>query len=533
MIYAQNTPQKPVIAIGIEVASPDLMHQWMLEGHLPTFTALAEKGCFAPLRSNTEISSGSIWPAFSTGTTPQQNNQFFTHMQLQSGTYKIIKKYANDIPVAFFWRYLEAGGKKTCVIDVAQTWPQPDLKGTLVAGWGSEYPGWKRSSNPPELIRELVQTYQTHPLCDVYRLSIRPETKREYEDLVYNLHLGLDRKIGLTEDVFARDQWDFFLSMFPETHWAMHLLYQTLDKSHPDYQPGMIPEAQNIFVELLRKIDSCLARLIQRRPEANVVVFSGSGMGPNYSGIHLLEDVLDHMPAASGEASPRKATQKGVSLLPARRWKGNKVRGVENLLSVTVLERLKKCVPKQIWDTTARRILFAGNRWKEVRAFSLPNDYSGAIRINLKGREPAGVVESGDQYDALCRELTHELYQLINVDTGKPAVSEVISLARLYGSTSLGDLPDLIVKWANDAPINAVASATIGRVEKQSGERRPGAHRDYGFVIASGDRIAPGAALEGAELLDLVPTFFSLLGVPIPSHFDGHVLPCVYSGAHR
>ena len=196
-----------------------------------------------------------------------------------------------------------------------------------------------------------------------------------------------------------------------------------------------------------------------------------------------------------------------------------------------MLENLKKMVPKKIWDKTARRILFAGNRWKEMRAFSLPNDYSGAIRINLKGREPDGVVEPGEEYEALCQELTGELYQLLNAETGNPAVQEVITLSRLYGGQPLGDLPDLIVKWANDASVRVVESPTIGRVEKKSGERRPGAHRDYGFVIVAGEKISQNTVLESAGLLDLVPTFFSILNVSIPPHFDGRLLPCFRAGA--
>jgi len=158
------------------------------------------------------------------------------------------------------------------------------------------------------------------------------------------------------------------------------------------------------------------------------------------------------------------------------------------------------------------------------RAFCIPNDHAGAIRINLKGREPNGIVEPGREYDVICDELTREISELVNVDTGKKAVNEVLRIDEFYQGEHIWDLPDLIVKWTGDAPIRALYSPRIGTVSGENPERRTGAHRPYGFLIASGKHISQGKGIEQASIMDIAPTILYLMGQRVPRDMDGRVL---------
>jgi predicted AlkP superfamily phosphohydrolase/phosphomutase len=168
-----------------------------------------------------------------------------------------------------------------------------------------------------------------------------------------------------------------------------------------------------------------------------------------------------------------------------------------------------------------RRLLHAGHRWAQSKAFALPNDYSGAIRINLSGREPRGVVRP-HEYEAVCDKIEHELKQLVNPDTGAPVVRDVIRPQRLYPGEELGDFPDLIITWTNDAPVSTVTSPSVGTISRAFPERRSGAHRNDCFVLSS--RALNSHEGAGASLLDLAPTIFELLGSPPARHFDGRSL---------
>jgi len=513
---------KQVLAVGIEVGNYQLVKDWINLGLLPVLQSISEQGSLCPMSTVTEISSGSIWPSFGTGTNPLRNGQFFTHMQLANGSYRINKKYASDIPVEPFWALLARDGCRVFSFDIAQTRPINGFNGINLCGWGSEYPAWPRSSWPEPLMHELVSRYGSHPLVNSYRLSISPETEEEYKDFYEKLTTGLQRKGEICVDLLGREPWDLALIVFPEVHWAMHLLWQTYDREHPDYNPDVRLPFDNIFLDLYERLDAWIGRFMELMPGADVVVFSGSGLGPNYSGWHLLPEVLDKI----GAGPPKENdTRYSVSaLLPMQRWGASKIRKIEDRLSLDVIEFLKKRLPAPIWDKVTRRMLYAGNRWDKSRAFALPNDYNGAIRINLRGREPSGTVSPGAEYESLCNEIIDELKQLINPDTGRPVVAEVFRLREMYPEEDLGDFPDLIVTWANDAPITAVESARVGLVSRAFPERRSGAHRNDCFLISSHGLDTQTSEGRSPSLLDVAPTIFDLLGARPASHFDGSSL---------
>lgn len=514
--------KKQVLCIGIEVGNYQLVKDWIDLGRLPVLESLCRQGSLRPMSTVTEISSGSIWPSFSTGTNPLKNRQFFTHMQLQAGTYKINKKYASDVRGEPFWAGLAKQERRIFSFDIAQTCPIKNFNGINLCGWGSEYPAWPRSSWPRFLMKELVSRYGDHPLVNSYRLSISPESGDEYEKFYNNLTTGLQRKGEISLELLRRERWNLALIIFPEVHWAMHLLWQTYDPEHPAYDPALRLPFDDIFLDLYRKLDTWIGRFIELMPDADVLVFSGSGLGPNYSGWHLLPEILDRIGVGPPE---RDQSEAAVSrLLPMRRWGASKIRKVEDTLSLKVIEFLKKCLPAAIWDKTTRRLLYAGNRWGESKAFALPNDYSGAIRINLKGREPSGVVAPGYDYESLCTRIIDELKQLKNPDTGRPIVAEVLRLPELYPDEDLGDFPDLLVLWTNDAPITSVTSPSVGRISRPFPERRSGAHRDDCFVISNRRLDTTDRNPATSSILDIAPTIYDLLGADPPDHFDGSTL---------
>jgi arylsulfatase A-like enzyme len=51
-----------------------------------------------------------------------------------------------------------------------------------------------------------------------------------------------------------------------------------------------------------------------------------------------------------------------------------------------------------------------------------------------------------------------------------------------------------------------------------------GSHRIDGVLIATGPRIRPGTRVSGATIFDLLPTWLSLLGQPVPAGLDGRVI---------
>jgi predicted AlkP superfamily phosphohydrolase/phosphomutase len=167
----------------------------------------------------------------------------------------------------------------------------------------------------------------------------------------------------------------------------------------------------------------------------------------------------------------------------------------------------------------------AGIDFARSRAFCLPTDLQGFIRVNLKGREPDGTVAPGAEYDAVCDEIERELLTLKCEGAERPVVKQVLRTHREYGGADhLEQLPDLCVRWNDDEPTPAIdypGHGTVTGTPKDIG--RSGNHRPRGFLVGVGPGLRPGVRAEG-DILDIAPTVFALLGAEAPGDWDGEVL---------
>jgi predicted AlkP superfamily phosphohydrolase/phosphomutase len=162
--------------------------------------------------------------------------------------------------------------------------------------------------------------------------------------------------------------------------------------------------------------------------------------------------------------------------------------------------------------------------WAGMEAFALPSFSEGYVRLNVRGREAQGIVEP-DRYDETCDRITAELHRLTNPRTGTPAVRRVVR-TRASADDAGGERPsdaDLIVLW-DGVPMDVVDHPRAGRIGPVP-FKRSGSHVHRGFLMACGPGIAQGQRLPERHALDIPPTILTLLGAPVPSHFEGTATP--------
>ncbi len=94
----------------------------------------------------------------------------------------------------------------------------------------------------------------------------------------------------------------------------------------------------------------------------------------------------------------------------------------------------------------------------------------------------------------------------------------------IYQGPNLNDLPDLVVLWAEDAPINQLQHPRFGVISAEGFKLRKTQHVTDGFMIAGGKHINKNAYLSGASTLDIAPTILYLMNQVIPDEMDGSVL---------
>jgi predicted AlkP superfamily phosphohydrolase/phosphomutase len=275
----------------------------------------------------------------------------------------------------------------------------------------------------------------------------------------------------------------------------------------------------SVYEALDRAVDSMVRAA---GDDATVIVISGDSVVPNHAGWHLLPEVLERLGYLAGpEPAPAQGGTEGAG--QARRF--DPVRTLRDLLPKDFRKNLARMLPTALRDRLAQRVDSADVDWSRTRAYCLPTDLEGYIRINLRGREPQGTVEPGAQCEQLLAELTAELAQLRDPATGRTIVRDVLRTERAFPGARSGWLPDLVVRWQSDAPIAAAASERIGVIALPSPDPRPGTHAGPGFVLAAGSGIPAGGSLTEGHILDFAPTLLARQGVEVPAHMKGQVWP--------
>jgi predicted AlkP superfamily phosphohydrolase/phosphomutase len=162
--------------------------------------------------------------------------------------------------------------------------------------------------------------------------------------------------------------------------------------------------------------------------------------------------------------------------------------------------------------------------WPRMRAFALPSFSHGMVRINLRGRDPQGMVDP-EEYASYCDELTDALWSLRNARSGRPIIKAVTRTRRSH--TEDGEyLPpaDLMITWNPEESTDVAESSLVGRIGPVPW-LRTGGHSPDGFCILCGPGIKPGSRLrDNATVTDLTATMLQMLGITLPSYVEGRSL---------
>ena len=259
-------------------------------------------------------------------------------------------------------------------------------------------------------------------------------------------------------------------------HRASHLLWQTVAPDDPLFARRRQGLDGRALIDVFRAADAAVGQILAAaRPGARVAVFSLHGMRPARGVPTLLHPLLVDLGYAAvprgRRLSPRDAGRTAFAALKANapNWLRHTWRRVA---SPAMLNAMAEPTAMKAYD------------WERTRAFSLPSDQHGWVRINLAGREARGVVPAAD-YAAVCDELSAALLATRTQD-GRPVVRRVLRLADGTGGRPLEKLPDLVVDWedaAHDSPLRLRGSTLACSPE---GLRLTGKHAYEGFLVGVG-----------------------------------------------
>ena len=489
MATALAAPQ--TIAIAFDGAEPTLVRRLIAAGELPVLAGLAARGTWSRVTSSANVGSASVWPTFASGQDVLEHGMHYV-WRWEPDRMRVVRDHGESIVP--WWKAVAQAGRRVLTLDVPFL-PLVDVEGCVeVADWGAhDRVRPSAVARPQRLLAEIAQSVETHP----YQRDPAPPhddpSLRYLATAAQRARGGAALRGALAARLIAEQQPDLALVVFTEMHRASHLLWQTIAPDDPllaDRRQGLDERA---LVDVFRAADRAVGEILAAaQPGARVVLFSLHGMRSARGVPTLLHPLLVDLGYAAvprgRRMSARDAARTAFAALKARA--PNPVRHAwRHVASPAMLNAVAEPTAMKAYD------------WDRTRAFSLPSDQHGWVRINLAGRESRGTVPAAD-YTAVCEEVAAALLATRTQD-GRPVVRHVLRLADANGDGPLAKLPDLVVDWedaAHDVPLRLSGSTLECRPE---GLRLTGKHAYEGFLIAVGTPPA-GDVIASRELHRLI-----------------------------
>jgi predicted AlkP superfamily phosphohydrolase/phosphomutase len=328
----------------------------------------------------------------------------------------------------------------------------------------------------------------------------------------------VDMRTRAAQHLLSRYDWDFFMLHYIATDWVQHFLWHCMDRTHPRFDEREARTYGDSILEIYQRVDRALGELVGGLGQDTVVlVMSDHGFGPFYKYIYLNNWLLEkRLLSLKDEFATRfKDALFSMHVTPSSLY------GLLDRLGlVRVAFRASK---KQRHDLLSAFFLsWQDIDWTKTKAYSFGN--VGQIFINLRGREPQGIVEPGEEYEELREEIISNLAELRDPETGAQLAEHIYRREEVYSGEQTEELPDILFLPLNMEYGATGLSAFVSNHVVAPSFAYSGSHRMEGVFILSGAGVMPGLVVEGAQILDMAPTILHLLGLAVPREMDGRVL---------
>lgn len=449
-----------VAVIGLDCGTPQLLRD--LEDETPTLHALMERGMHGELESITPPITVPAWACAMTGKTPGQLGIYGFRNRKDTSYDGLAIAHSGSVKEPAVWDLLGARGLRSLLIGVPPSFPPP-----------KEFPGWRvgcfltppsaeRFAYPKELEVEIAE--ELGPGND-YIFDIPDFRKAGYDVVLDQVFRMTERRFRVARRLAREKPWDFFMLCEIAPDRLHHVFWQHHDPSHPLHEPGNPYETA--FHDYYRFLDDQVASLLEALPDdAVVIVMSDHGARPMMGGICFNDWLI----------------REGY---------------------LTLSSTPDRVIP----------IKDAEIDWSRTVAWG-DGGYYGRLFLNVKGREPQGVVEPS-RYEEVRDELVAKLEAMPGPD-GEPLGTKVFKPQDVYPDVR-GVAPDLIVYFGDLAwrSVGSVGNPSIYTYENDTGP--DGANHDRAGIFAmAGAPGQPTGEVAGLRLVDVGPSILRLYGLEAP-----------------
>lgn len=509
-----------VMVIGLDAATWDVILPGVAEGRLPNLARLMSQGAHGPLQSVPNMNSLAAWTTFMTGKHPGSTGIYWFY-EHAADSYNLRFLNGGDVPAARFWEIAGAAGKKVGIVNVPMTYPAMAVNGFLIAGLDAPGESSPSFTYPTGLYEELQREVGEY-LIDTNILGYA-RSGRWKQALAATEQVIAQRERAATY-LLQRYPWDLAVVVYTALDRIQHTFWSDPSAPLPTDVAQLRRASETVF-RFYARMDEMVGRMVALAGrDATVLIMSDHGAGFNQrSNMYLL-------PWLESLGLFHRLQQKESAASAARRALFHRASALaDGLISKQWRRRIMQRLPGGRAGIV-ERLHRVPCDWSRTKAYV---DYiQPAIWINLRGREPEGIVAPGAEYEELRTYLINQLTACRDPRTGTPVVKRVCRREEVYHGPYLDEAPDLHIFWNDEALVTgyrytdaAGHTVTVG-TPTDVVERRnvTGDHRPEGIVLLTGPQVQPGQQIIGAHIADIAPTLLYLMDQPVPSDMEGRVL---------
>lgn len=536
---------KKVLVLGLDGCTFDLLDPWMEEGLLPNLRKIRAEGVSGILKSSFPPVTGPAWISFMTGKNPGKHS-IYEFLVRKPHSYREVPVNSNYRDGQTLWEILSGQGYKVGVLNVPLTYPPQEVNGVLISGFLT--PGGKRDFiHPPELLDEIEEKFGKYYL-HLRSLEIATVLSDSYiATFLQDCRSMMLYKFEVAKFLIQKEAFDFLMLHIVATDRVQHALWNILDPQHQHYRSDLAERYYDEVVSFYRELDKQVGEINDMYSSSGIVfLISDHGFCKINKTIDLNVWLLKegYIKLKKGFFTRLKffLWQRGftyewlygrLGLGWGRLW--GKILGKlwDKMLVLILNSKFVKppmdfvndlILNKSLWLLSLKDV-----DWPRTRAYCKTG--LGQIFINLKGREPEGMVNGGQEYENLKGEIIRRLQDFMNELTGGKSEAEIYAKEEIYSGDYFNEMPD-VTFLANKDGYQAGSFVDFGSNRTTSDVTLiTGNHDMDGILLARGESLKKGVSINEANIMDIAPTILYMMGCKIPEDMDGKVLRGIFKEA--
>ena len=512
---AQRKQNLRLMIIGLDGADWAILQPYIAAGELPALARLCADGCHGTMRSTVPPVTPCAWTTLFTGVNPGKHGVFDFVRSRCGGEVKLTSAASRKAPT--IWQLVNEAGLTWGMLNAPWTYPPDELDGYIISGMGTPRFGPEMAS-PRSLfaqIQELVGEYAIEPSKELW---LRQNPRAE------NIDDEIAKLTTVAKCLLRERPTDVFMLVFLITDLVQHGFLG--NRSLTSVSGEVI---EDTILYMYRLVDAAVGEIIAAGgPEVPVVVLSDHG-GAAF-------ERFVNMDAVFRELGLLRLKSSGGIGGRLRQWLWKLGYRVKGALPEGMLTRLRGAGQRARKAVVAEQQHVAGLEIDWARTMAVPMPSFGMIRLNVEGRDEAGIITPGAEYETACEEIARALVEYRDGLDGRPVFSEVMRGRDIYAGPYVAEGPDLVAIPAStrfhlysprafsDKALNALRPAVM-----KADPTYTGTHSHEGIIIGRGNIFGRGE-LEECGLEDVAPSVLAALGVAIPAYMDGHVVEGLFDG---